>query len=514
MAATVNAIATTTTTATTATATVRMRYGVSSDDSVDVKMEVLDNLRRQLRQWSLGDDDVHYVPPGAHARDELFGDPSPMRRKKVFVLVDGKVVVGEFEEHQCVFVCARTGRNLLLATPRMGFRVLYGVSSTTARIDVTEVCMERLFDVHEGTITLPGSDSVRDALFGDPCPGVLCKKSIFVTVHGDDEEEEQHVFPSDIVRIQLRVYDDGGDGGGGGVYLKLDSDEAPAPLRRERRKLVVCVFGCVTVERYRLQVEAVNATWRRRLEADNERERDPFFCIEVLFFLGEERHPAMSGAEYVYLPGVGNDYASASYKQFLGLRYIFERFHPDFVYCCGTDTYVNAPKLRRFVCDRSMSGRTDARAYIGGDGFYRTVERDRPQYYYHDGGAGVFLTHSALESLYFPLLLLGDAEGGTKAGRVAVMDHWTRLCRQHSVEYLQPACDVCLAYYLGDRTEVLRHQQLFRYCTYLGAHPCGVSADVDVRKIVTCHHMSLEDFREFTQLLENNDFYLGFDRSN
>jgi hypothetical protein len=45
--------------------------------------------------------------------------------------------------------------------------------------------------------------------------------------------------------------------------------------------------------------------------------------VKLLFFMGEEKTTdEFVGDEFVYLPGVSNDYLSASYKQYLGLKLI------------------------------------------------------------------------------------------------------------------------------------------------------------------------------------------------
>ena len=54
-------------------------------------------------------------------------------------------------------------------------------------------------------------------------------------------------------------------------------------------KLVICVFGCVTVPKYRHQVEKINATWGKECIGD----------VKLLFFLGEEVVPDFIGDSYI-----------------------------------------------------------------------------------------------------------------------------------------------------------------------------------------------------------------------
>ena len=113
--------------------------------------------------------------------------------------------------------------------------------------------------------------------------------------------------------------------------------------------IAICVFGCITVPQYCLQISKIQETWGRRCEEQ--------YQIPVYFFLGEEK---VIGLDYpgtfryphrlIYMPGILNDYLSASYKQNLGIKYIMDN-NPDidFVYVCGTDTYLNIDALVKFL---------------------------------------------------------------------------------------------------------------------------------------------------------------------
>ena len=63
---------------------------------------------------------------------------------------------------------------------------------------------------------------------------------------------------------------------------------------------------------------------------------------KILYFLGEQK--ILDGEKFIHLPGVGDDYLSATYKQWYGLKYIFEKYKSKFTIFIGTDTYVNIPK--------------------------------------------------------------------------------------------------------------------------------------------------------------------------
>ena len=108
----------------------------------------------------------------------------------------------------------------------------------------------------------------------------------------------------------------------------------------ENCDLIVLVYACYTVSKYKKQIEIMNSTWVKKCET--------YKNIKVLYFLGEEKIHGFNDTDcikYINLFGVKNDYLSASYKQFLGMKYIYENYKTKFIICLGTDTYLNIPKL-------------------------------------------------------------------------------------------------------------------------------------------------------------------------
>lgn len=201
--------------------------------------------------------------------------------------------------------------------------------------------------------------------------------------------------------------------------------------------------------------------------------------------LGEEVTD-ISGEYVIHLPGVKNDYMSASYKQFLGLKYIVDHWTPDFIYCCGTDTYVNVPKLYQLL----QLYNPDKALYIGGDGDVRDVANS--SLYYHSGGAGFVLSRECLNRLYTYFS--------------SAVEYWHTI----SPAYLHSACDVAIAYYcrlpsVCASTIILPRTQ-FMACNYNG-YPCHIGK-VDKTKLICCHYMSPTDFDTYTMLLETNNYFL------
>lgn len=255
--------------------------------------------------------------------------------------------------------------------------------------------------------------------------------------------------------------------------------------------IVICIFACATIDKYKQQILKINDTWGKYAETKG---------IKVLFFLGEEPTD-LTDDKYVYLKGVSNDYLSASYKQNLGLKYVYENYDAKFVYCCGTDTYINIEKLISYL---KKINENDKHYIGGGYGFngdllYRNI--GDKTFYYHTGGAGFILSKCVLNYLY-PLL-------------ENMVYTWTHVCISNHVNYLIVACDLCISYYLQINhfmlmSDITRNDELFFACNYKGLYNnticCG--SKVDIKKIIACHFMSLKDFDDFTLILKNNNYYM------
>lgn len=249
--------------------------------------------------------------------------------------------------------------------------------------------------------------------------------------------------------------------------------------------LVILVFACYTVEKYKNQIETINLTWGKKCET--------YKNIKLLYFLGEEKRATFEDTDtikYINLPGVTNDYLSASYKQFLGMKYIYEHYNAKFILSVGTDTYVNIPKLLLFINKFNPS----ESLYIGGHGCERQIGPKK--YYYHSGGPGFIITQSCLEQIQLRLPTL--------------MADWINVCIRNNVRNLITACDVAISYYLQQpevRAEVVKIDDLsFIHCNYKGV-PCHSHA-VEPANIISCHLMSRDDFHNFTTILSENNWFV------
>jgi len=261
------------------------------------------------------------------------------------------------------------------------------------------------------------------------------------------------------------------------------------PECKEHFKLVVCVFACATIEEYKNEILKIEKTWGKRATENN---------VKVLYFLGEEETELKDDSKYIYLKNVGNDYQSAIDKQNLGLQYIHNNFNVDFVFCCGTDTYINIDQLLLYV-DKFDSKNY---MYIGGHGDFRTL-KNKP-YYFHCGGAGFIITSACLSKIY--------------SGLSTIKEEWEKICIESNHGDLIPACDVALSYYLqniiGEDLQIVENKQQFFGCNYKGVvHHKGVGLFmccnniINLNTLISCHCMTPVDFDDFTKILEENSHF-------
>ena len=256
-------------------------------------------------------------------------------------------------------------------------------------------------------------------------------------------------------------------------------------------KLIICVFGCATIPHYRKEIDKINLTWRKRADE---------LSVRVLFFLGEEKTDLV-GDEYIYLPGVGNDYNSASHKQNLGLKYIYEKFDADFVYVCGTDTYVNVDSMLNLLSNYSRNDNV----FIGGHGFY--INMGDIRCYMHSGGSG-FIIPRMLHTTIYPYL-----EG--------LFEECRLLCVSYKHYNLIPACDFQIAYIIkkfGCGTRIIDVNEM-KSCDIHGnnnrEHKCLIDCcqKVSMIDIIACHYMTFDVFDEYYYILHTNNYFVGEKRN-
>ena len=249
--------------------------------------------------------------------------------------------------------------------------------------------------------------------------------------------------------------------------------------------LIILIFACYTIPKYKEQINILNETWVKKCSE--------YKNIKVLYFLGEQKIDGFVDTQtikYINLIGIKDDYFSASYKQFLGLKYVKENYNTKFIICLGSDTYLNIPKLLLYIKNFDHNDNL----YIGGHGCVREICSKK--YYFHSGGPGFIITYGCLLKLYSILPELPD--------------DWSKLCITNNIELLTTACDVAISYYLQQPnidSKIIKTNDLsFLHCNYQG-YPCHIN-QVEMSNIISCHLMSPTDFINFTNILNSNNFFI------
>lgn len=232
--------------------------------------------------------------------------------------------------------------------------------------------------------------------------------------------------------------------------------------------IIFCVFACATIERYKNELLKIEETWGKKARNMN---------YKVLFFLGEEKTDLI-GEDYIYLDGVQNDYLSASYKQNLGLKYIYENYECNYIYITGTDTYIIADNLKKYLSNIDPTQNISI-------GYGTTVKIEGHDMYSHSGSGGIVITYKTLTEVY-PYL-------------ENMVYTWSLVPHQHVCPVFA-CCDVALCYYFYKTKEhkFIIEDKLFSNFNY---------KVFNNNPFIGCHYMTLEDFDEFTTILENSTTY-------
>jgi hypothetical protein len=237
-------------------------------------------------------------------------------------------------------------------------------------------------------------------------------------------------------------------------------------------EVIFCVFGCSTIKKYYDEILKISTTWGATAKLEN---------YKVIFFLGEEPS-SLKGDEYVYLENVKNDYFSASYKQNLGLLYILDNFTFNYVYVCGTDTFVNIKFLKQYLTTYNFNDKI----CIGGHGDYRTVQ-DK-SIYYHSGGPGFIISYCAINEIKYLLCKM--------------VEIWIDIVKSPN---LFVACDLALCFFLSFHDcKFIVDDTTFFHCNHRG-YPCHENNRMS-KNVIAYHNMSLSDFDEYSLFINQDNF--------
>ena len=269
--------------------------------------------------------------------------------------------------------------------------------------------------------------------------------------------------------------------------------------------IIFCIFGCDTIDKYRKEILKIKETWGKAplaptalqpsnkvlegkaplaptaLQPSNKvfEDKAPNAPNKILFFLGEEG--PLHDDDCVHLENVENDYLSASYKQYGGLKYIYENYNFNYVFICGTDTFVLTDNLIDYINNESEIS-PDKPLVIGGHGDNRKICNETVHFF--SGGPGIILTKATMDIIY--------PELGT------MQEEWMWLCAENGYTTYIPACDLSLCYFLK-RYGIIFVNVVNRFfnCNYLGYNPdhsVCCAKTVNIQTMISCHHMSLENF--------------------
>lgn len=246
-------------------------------------------------------------------------------------------------------------------------------------------------------------------------------------------------------------------------------------------RLAIGLLATSAHKKYRDQIIACRQTWVAEAEP---------LGVPVLFFGGGHHHDE---APLVNLPGVLDDYSSASDKQYLGLKYLYENHPSDFYFFAGTDNYI---LIKRMLVLLESYDPNDL-LYIGGHGWHRNI--NGKAIYFHSGGGGFILSHALMTSLDEKGILTREA-----------LRRWREIC-VGELSYLKDACDVGMAYFLATYVpefKIVRDKRFYGCSCYGRNHndsqPCCMYGNSpDWNSLVTLHYMEAPMIKDFHLYLSN-----------
>ena len=260
--------------------------------------------------------------------------------------------------------------------------------------------------------------------------------------------------------------------------------------------IIFCIYGCDTIDMYKKEILKVKDTWGKAPSEATDKapsgatDKAPSGATDklqnhILFFLGEEG--SLQDNDCIHLENINDDYLSAGFKQYAGLKYIYENYNFNYVFICGTDTYVLTDNLIKFInADPQIT--PDKPLVFGGHGDNRQIGESSVHFF--SGGAGIVLTKATMNAIYPEL--------------GSLQDEWMWFCTDNGYKTFVTACDLSLCYFLKRRGIIfLNVCNRFFNCNYLGYHSkvacCAKS--VDIQTMISCHNMTLNNFDELEKLL-------------
>ena len=250
------------------------------------------------------------------------------------------------------------------------------------------------------------------------------------------------------------------------------------------KKLGIVIFGCLTREKYREQVEDCYKTWVKDAIDNN--------CL-VRFYVGNIPTNLDEGLKELCVDlQVGDGYISATMKQWRGFEHMKNSLEQcEFYFTCGTDTFLNVrnalKELANFNSEKELC--------IGGGYGEEPVEDFVVRYF--SGGGGIFLTNKALSSILedIPNFLSLWMSGGARI--VLFTDEEGNRMRKN----ILGACDLQLG--------ILCHK-LGIECISVGSLKLigdGTHNREGANKetLISCHLMKHDDFYDYWNFLHRHN---------
>lgn len=242
------------------------------------------------------------------------------------------------------------------------------------------------------------------------------------------------------------------------------------------KDLIVGVMACCSLQKYILQIEGCKKTWVKECQK---------LKIPTYFFTGQEGCLCNNtDKQLVHLNGVKNDFKSSTYKQWYGLKYMYENHkNAKFYFLIGTDTYIN-PTL---VLNLLKKYNENEGVYLGGHGDFRNIvdNNTNNKVYFHSGGSGFIISNYTMKSIYNKIDFW--------------VDYWEKLTDKGLNKVLDVACDVSVAYFIKkyDFAKTYTTSQ-FRGCDWKGFvknYRCCEKITKPFETI-SCHYMNPRDMLE------------------
>lgn len=237
------------------------------------------------------------------------------------------------------------------------------------------------------------------------------------------------------------------------------------------KKLAIGIMATAINKKYQDQIEACIRTWIKDCEN---------FGVAYYFLGGYLPYDVPN---YINLPGVQEDYYSATWKQYHGLRYMLQNCDSEFYMIIGTDTFLYIERLLDLLSHYNST----EHQFIGG--YARDAEVRGIKVVWPSGGSGFILSKKTT------MLVEGMVDH--------ILEEWEKI----AVPDHKPACDISISYYLHLKGIYLSAVSGFYPADYRGLVPGGqYQIPTDYVNAVSLHFMQPIDMKKYYNFIHNIDW--------